>query len=130
MYQKLCKVVAVTLISLFSSTLFAAQIVNINKADAVTIAENLNGIGNAKAKAIIAYRALHGDFKSVDELVRVKGIGAKLVERNRELISFDAKLPQPGVSPELVKNTEAATSKVLPSTGAKSGASVSGAASK
>jgi len=68
MYQKLCKAVAVTLITLFSSTLFAAQIVNINKADAVTIAENLNGIGNAKAKAIIAYRALHGDFKSVDVL--------------------------------------------------------------
>lgn len=129
MYQKICKAVVVTLIAFFSSTIFAAQVVNINKADAVTIAENLNGIGNAKAKAIIAYRALHGDFKSVDELIKVKGIGAKLVERNRELISFDAGTPQPGDSRKLDKSTEAAASKVLPATGSDSSVSVSGATS-
>ena len=129
MFQNIYKAVAVTLIVLFSSTLFAAQIVNINKADAVTIAENLNGIGNAKAKAIIAYRSLHGDFRNIDDLVRVKGIGAKLVERNRELISFDAQTPDPVVSPEAVKDTEAATSASLPTAGAESAASVSGTAS-
>ena len=129
MYQKICKVVAVTLITFFSSALFSAQIVDINKADAVTIAENLNGIGNAKAKAIIAYRDLHGDFKNIDDLVRVKGIGEKLIDRNRELISIDAKSPASGTSPEPLKNTEAATSAVLPSTSAYTGSSVSSAAS-
>lgn len=88
MFQKVSKIIAVTILALISSSVFAAQLVNINKADAVTIAENLNGIGDAKAKAIVAYRLLHGDFRSQDDLVKVKGIGNKLVERNRDLISF------------------------------------------
>ena len=57
--------------------------VDINKADAVTIAKELDRVGLAKAKAIVDYREKNGAFKSVDELRKVKGIGAKVLEQNR-----------------------------------------------
>lgn len=74
-----------------ASVSFAAEKVNINTADAATIAENLKGIGEAKAKAIIEYRKANGGFKSVDELTAVKGIGEKTVDANRALIVLSKK---------------------------------------
>ncbi len=56
--------------------------VNINRASEGELV-SLNGIGSSKAQAIILYREMFGDFKTVDELARVKGIGAKTVEKNR-----------------------------------------------
>ncbi|MGM8898061.1 MULTISPECIES: ComEA family DNA-binding protein [unclassified Psychrobacter] len=56
--------------------------VNINRASEGELV-SLNGIGSSKAQAIILYRDMFGDFKSVDELAKVKGIGAKTVEKNR-----------------------------------------------
>ena len=88
MFRNIKKYVAVVAVTLFTQFSWAAQLVNINTADAVAIAENLNGIGASKAQAIVEYRNLHGEFRSVDDLVKVKGIGFKLVERNSELISF------------------------------------------
>jgi len=69
-----------------STLVFAADAVDINTADAQTLAA-LDGIGAAKAEAIIAYRQQHGPFASVDQLVDVKGIGDKTVERNRERLT-------------------------------------------
>ncbi|WP_205699903.1 ComEA family DNA-binding protein [Cohnella luojiensis] len=43
--------------------------------------ETLPGIGAAKAKAIIAYREQLSGYRSVDQLLDVKGIGPKLFER-------------------------------------------------
>jgi len=57
--------------------------VNINKAGAGRIAAALNGIGPVKAKAIIEHRERNGPFKSVEELLDVKGIGRKTLERIR-----------------------------------------------
>lgn len=61
--------------------------VNLNTADVQTLAQ-LNGVGQKKAEAIIAYRQSNGGFKSVDELANVKGIGAKIVEKNRSKLSI------------------------------------------
>ena len=57
--------------------------VDINTADAETISAELNGIGLAKAKAIVEYRKKHGPFKSADDLSLVKGVGERTVEKNR-----------------------------------------------
>jgi competence protein ComEA len=61
---------------------FAGQ-VNVNTADAETIASELNGVGLSKAKAIVEYRTKHGPFRSVDDLSLVKGIGERTVDKNR-----------------------------------------------
>ncbi|MCH7337533.1 ComEA family DNA-binding protein [Acinetobacter sp. NIPH 2699] len=43
----------------------------------------LDGVGEKKAQAIVAYRQKNGGFKTVDELMNVKGIGPKLLEKNK-----------------------------------------------
>ncbi|MEM0909982.1 MAG: helix-hairpin-helix domain-containing protein [Pseudomonadota bacterium] len=52
-----------------------AELVNINKADAAALMENLPGIGEVKAKAIVSYRKKNGNFKRVEDLLNVPGIG-------------------------------------------------------
>ena len=69
---------------LFALTLaFAAQLaaaaVDLNTATREELIA-VNGIGPARAQAILDYRAQHGTFKSVDELKDVKGIGARRFE--------------------------------------------------
>ena len=61
-------------------------VININTADATKLTE-LDGVGDAKAAAIVEYRKEHGPFKSVDQLAEVKGIGEKFIEKNRDRIS-------------------------------------------
>jgi len=63
-----------------------ADQVNINTADAATIAAEMNGLGECRAKVIIRYREQVGKFKSIDELENVSGIGYKTVEKNRDSI--------------------------------------------
>ena len=63
--------------------------VNINTDSVETLADLLSGIGEKKAQAIIDYRELNGFFKTADELLNVKGIGAKTLERNREAIKVE-----------------------------------------
>ena len=72
----------------FSSLSFAADTIDINTADAATIASTMKGVGETKAAAIVAYRNDHGAFKSVNDLVLVKGIGEKTVEINREVMAI------------------------------------------
>lgn len=91
MFPKLFAV-AFLVLSVWLNPSIAAQTVDINNADVATIAENLNGIGETKARAIVAYRAEHGVFVDEQDLIKVKGIGAKLFERNRSLISFGKKV--------------------------------------
>jgi competence protein ComEA len=67
--------------------------VNINSADAATLAQELKGIGNVKARAIVEYRLKHGAFRSVDELAQVKGISQKLIDRNRTDLRVDRQVP-------------------------------------
>jgi len=74
---------------LFSVWAWAAQPVDVNSASAEAIAEALKGVGMSKAEAIVEYRNENGQFKHVDELVNVKGIGLRTVDINRELITLE-----------------------------------------
>lgn len=56
--------------------------VNINTADARTIANVLQGVGLSRAAAIVSYREQNGVFKSVDSLTAVKGVGDRTLELN------------------------------------------------
>ena len=82
--------IAAVLVSLaMALPAFAATPVNVNKADAATLAKSLDGVGHSKAEAIVAWREEHGPFKSVDDLGQVKGIGPATLERNRNAILLD-----------------------------------------
>ena len=61
--------------------------VDINTADAETLARELKGIGPARAEAIIAWREANGPFKAPEDITLVQGIGARVLEDNRELIT-------------------------------------------
>jgi competence protein ComEA len=63
------------------------QVIDINKADIETLAL-LKGVGEKRARAIIAYRELNGEFKSLDELSHVKGIGQHTLELNKGRIKL------------------------------------------
>ncbi|MGI9261176.1 MAG: ComEA family DNA-binding protein [Woeseiaceae bacterium] len=79
----------VTLIACLPLFAFAGP-VDINTADAETIAAELNGIGLAKAKEIVEYRQKYGPFKSAEDLSLVKGVGEKTVAKNRDNIRVAA----------------------------------------
>jgi competence protein ComEA len=64
--------------------------VDINSADASTLAKELKGIGPARAEAIVAHRKQNGPFKSADDLARVKGIAQKVIDENRANIRIES----------------------------------------
>ena len=76
-----------------STPVFGATQVDINSADAKTLAQALDGVGLVKAEAIVAYRNAHGPFESVEDLAKVKGIGPHIIEANREAIVFGKPAP-------------------------------------
>lgn len=59
--------------------------VNINRAGIPDLT-TLIGVGEQKAIAIVKYRNANGKFKNITELTEVKGIGTKIVEKNRKRI--------------------------------------------
>lgn len=76
--------ILIALLALTLSAFVYAGPVNINTADAQTLSKNIKGVGLKKAQAIIAYREKNGKFKTVDDLKKVKGIGVKLLEKNKD----------------------------------------------
>lgn len=59
--------------------------ININTADVQELTR-LKGIGEKKAEAIVSWRKENGGFKTVDQLMEVKGIGEATFNANRENI--------------------------------------------
>ncbi len=67
--------------------------VNINTADAETLAAELDGIGPALAAAIVRDREENGPYESADQLTRVRGIGERVLENNRDNIRVKDEAP-------------------------------------
>jgi len=63
--------------------------VNINSASAEMLDKQLKYVGPSTAQRIIEFRKEHGDFKSVDELSEVRGIGMQVIKANRERLSLE-----------------------------------------
>lgn len=83
------KTLAITslLLSLFVSPVVLAETVNINTADVAAL-DTLDGIGEKKAEAIVAYRTENGEFKTLEDLKEVSGIGDKLFDKIKDQIAL------------------------------------------
>jgi competence protein ComEA len=64
-----------------------AKKININTAILAEI-ETLPSIGEIKAREIIKYREAHGPFRELKDLLNVKGIGSKTIEKMKDMIEF------------------------------------------
>lgn len=84
------KLIHALIVTLVPALVWAGP-VDINTADAATIAKELQGIGLSRAQAIVAYREKNGAFRSADDLRKIKGIGAKVLDRNRANIKVDTR---------------------------------------
>lgn len=81
--MRLKELFLVAALTIVGASVSLAGPVNVNTADAETISAELKGVGISKAIAIVEYRKANGPFKSVEDLVEVKGIGERTVEMNR-----------------------------------------------
>jgi competence protein ComEA len=81
--------------------------VNINTADAATLAKAMDGVGQSKAQAIVDYRVKNGPFRSIDDLALVKGIGTRTIELNRTKLVVGPAQAMPRKPPAPVAKTPA-----------------------
>ncbi len=65
-------------------------VVNLNTATSEQLVM-LPGIGESKARAILAARGERGRFADVDELLEVKGIGERALERIRPFVAVEGR---------------------------------------
>ncbi|MDS4012738.1 MAG: helix-hairpin-helix domain-containing protein, partial [Candidatus Accumulibacter sp.] len=75
------------LLALLMVTLNALAGVNVNTANEKEL-QMLTGIGPAKAKAIIDFRTKNGEFKTVDDLLKVPGIGPAVLGKMRSDVTL------------------------------------------
>lgn len=76
-----------SLLIFFTASAFAGSI-DINSASSETLTKELSGIGEVKARAIVEYRKKNGPFKSIDDLVLVKGVASSTVAKNRDKLTI------------------------------------------
>jgi competence protein ComEA len=88
-----------------------AHPININTAGATEL-EQVPGIGPSTAQKILDTRKSYGAFKSVDDLLAIKGIGPKKLEKMRKYLTVGK---PPSRQPSTVPQTAAAPTKPPPS---------------
>jgi competence protein ComEA len=81
----LCLGVAVMMALISVSLAQEAEKININTASAVTLTQ-LKRIGPKLSERIVEYREKHGPFERPEDIVKVRGIGPKTFELNKDRI--------------------------------------------
>ena len=85
--HSLAKSIAGAVLTLFLTFSFAvrgfAAPVDVNTADVVSLSDSLSGVGTKIAEAIVVYREKNGPFTTVEDLLNVKGIGPRILEKNK-----------------------------------------------
>ena len=81
-----CEKCDITNDACISSTATDNQLININTADEKEL-QNINGVGEAKAKSIIEYREENGLFTTIEDIKNVPGIGDSLFEKIKAYIT-------------------------------------------
>lgn len=69
-------------------TVAIAATVNINTATAAELAQALTGVGVKRAEQIVALREQIGKFTAVEQLLEVKGIGPRFLEKNASKLTL------------------------------------------
>lgn len=67
----------------------APALIDLNRAD-VAMLTTLPGIGQKRAEAILAFRQTHGGFRSVSQLLQIKGIGRAMLRKLRALVTLSS----------------------------------------
>ena len=82
--------IAVVMVMAFSVPSWSGDTVKINLNKA-TVAEltQLKGIGQKYAERIVEFREKNGPFTKTEDLMNVKGIGVKIWEKNKDLITVE-----------------------------------------
>ncbi len=91
------------LLLVFCSAVVFAQAIDINTATAKQLEKGLKGIGPKKAAEIVKYREANGPFKSVGDLTKVSGVGAKTLAANKDMLMVGGVSPMPAApkAPEM-----------------------------
>ena len=100
---KLITILIAALMLSVSATVFAEP-VDINTADAQSLASNIVGVGAKKATAIIEYRKKNGPFTKAEDLMKIKGIGPKIFAKNKDNILVATAKPKALSSNKLSAN--------------------------
>lgn len=82
--------------------------VDINTADAIRLAEALPGIGPTKAALIVQWRTQNGPFTQLEQLLQIKGIGPKTLEKLRRYARLGGQSVTSSLWPEQDKSEQQA----------------------
>ena len=74
------------LVAKSNETVASMEKINLNQADAKTLTI-LKGIGKDRTVKIIEYREQNGPFLTIEDIMKVKGIGKKIFEQNKNVLS-------------------------------------------
>jgi competence protein ComEA len=111
------KKLLLALVLCFATSGAALAAVNINTATKEELT-TLKGVGEKRAQEIIDYRKKHGNFKSVDDLEKVPGIGPGLMKQIRSDVTVTGKtsIDKSKAGDTTAKTTEAPKDDAMKST--------------
>ena len=87
-FLRITTCVVVIAILIVPICIMAAGKINLNTANFEELTR-LKGIGPAYAQRIIDYREKHGPFERIEDLMKVKGIGPKTFDANKDMITVE-----------------------------------------